>query len=73
VLAPEDVWLFALEDSINIAGGAPELVDEVGPIRHQAACSNVISFVINRWQLEVGRKLDDQIAMNHRKPTRSQY
>ena len=24
-------WLFALEDSIDIAGGAPELVDEVGP------------------------------------------
>ena len=29
-------WLFALEDSINIAGGAPELVDEVGPIRCSA-------------------------------------
>jgi hypothetical protein len=24
-------WLFALEDAVDVAGGAPELVDEIGP------------------------------------------
>ena len=56
--------LLALKDAIDIAGRLPKLVDEIRPIRHQAAGSDEEAFPIDRRQLVPGRQRDDQIAMN---------
>ena len=62
--------LLALEDAIDVAGGAPVLVDEIGPIGNQAAAGDEVAFEVDRGQLVPGRQRDDQIAMNC-SPTRS--
>src|SRR6516165_1015430 len=54
--------LFALEDAIDIAGRVTELVEQIGPIRHQAARGGFRAIGVNRWQLVLGRKPDDEIA-----------
>ena len=66
--------LLALEDAVDVAGGAPVLVDEIGPIGDQAAGGDEGAFVVDRGQLVPGRQRDDQIAMNAsppRSPSRS--
>ena len=56
-------WLLALQDAVDVAGGAPELIDEIGPIRNQAAGVDENTIVVDRGQLVAGRQLDDQVAM----------
>ena len=56
--------LLALEDAIDVAGGAPVLVDRIRPIGDQAAGGDEEAFEVDRGQLVPGRQRDDQIAMN---------
>ena len=56
-------WLLALQDAVDVAGGAPELIDEIRPIRNQAAGVDENTIVVDRGQLVAGRQLDDQVAM----------
>src|SRR5262245_30778630 len=58
--------LLALEKAIDVAGRAPELVGEIGPIGDQTAVSNEESVEVDRGYFVLGRKPDDQIAMSHR-------
>ena len=37
-------WLLALEDAIDVAGGAPVLVEKIGPIGNQAAAVDEEAF-----------------------------
>ena len=62
--------LFALEDTVDVAGRAPELVDEIRPVGDQAACGDEEAVAVNRGQSVAGRKRDDQIAMNRRQRAR---
>ena len=59
--------ILALENSIDIAGGAPELVDEIGPIGDQAAAGDVEAGVEDRRQPVPERQRDDQLAMDRRR------
>src|SRR6516225_9481361 len=54
--------LFALEDAIDIAGHLRKLVELIGPIGDQTAGGGVHASRVNRWQLVLGRKPDDEIA-----------
>jgi hypothetical protein len=65
-------WLLALEDAVDVAGRAPELVDVIRSIRDQAAASDEEAFAIDRGQLEPGHKCDDQLAMSHSQSARRQ-
>jgi hypothetical protein len=56
--------LFALEDAVDVAGRAAELIGEIRPIGDQAAGDNEVACVVDRGQLSAGRQLDDQIAVN---------
>ena len=58
--------LRALKYAIDVAGRLPKLVDEIRPIRHQAAGSDEEPFPIDRRQLVPRRQRDDQIAMDDR-------
>ena len=62
--------LLALEDAIDVAGRAPELVDQIRPIGDQAAAGDEVASVVDRGQFVPGRKRDDQLAMDA-PPTRS--
>ena len=53
--------LLTLEDAVNIAGRAPELVEVISAIRDQAAGGDEEAFVIDRGQLVPGRQRNDQI------------
>ena len=53
---------FALEDAIDIAGHLRKLVELIGPIGDQTAGGGVHASRVNRWQLVLGRKPDDEIA-----------
>ena len=46
----------ALEDAIDVAGRAPELVDLVRPIGDQAAGGDEEAFAVDRRQLVPGRQ-----------------
>jgi hypothetical protein len=48
---------------LDVAGGAPELIDEIRPIGDQAAGVDEDTIVVDRGQLVAGRQLDDQVAM----------
>ena len=66
--------LLALEDAIDVAGGAPVLIDVIRPIGDQAAGGDEGAFEVDRGQFVPGRERDDQIAMNRRqraRPSRS--
>ena len=66
--------LLALEDAIDVAGRAPVLVDEIRPVGNQATAGDEVAVGIDRGQLVLGRKRDDQLAMNAppmRSPSRS--
>src|ERR1700730_3192550 len=58
--------LLALENAVDVAGGALELVDEISPIGDQAAFGDEEAFEVDRGQLVPGRQRDDQIAMELR-------
>src|SRR5262249_8243417 len=59
--------LLSLEDAIDIAGGPPELVDEVRSIGDQAAGGDEETFNVDCRQPVPGRQCDDQIAMKCRR------
>src|SRR5207245_4572621 len=54
----------ALEDAMDVAGGAPELVDEIGTVRDQAAAGDVETAGEDRGQLVPYRHLGDQLTMD---------
>src|SRR5262245_5790104 len=55
--------LLALQDAVDVAGGAPVLIDVIMPIGDKAAGVDEDTIVVDRRQLVAGRQLDDQIAM----------
>src|SRR6516164_7274129 len=55
--------LFALEDAIDVAGRASELIDPVRPIGEQVALGGEHRVRVDRGQPVLGRKLDDRIAI----------
>src|SRR5262249_25756564 len=61
-------WLLAFQDAVDVAGGAPELIDEIRAIGHQAAGVDEDTIVVDRGQLVAGRQLDDQVAMKPYRP-----
>ena len=60
--------LHVLEDAVDVAGGAPELIDEIRPIGNQTAEVDEDTIVVDRGQLVAGRQLDDQVANRIRPP-----
>jgi hypothetical protein len=56
--------LLALEDTVDIAGGAPERRNEIGAVSDQCAAVGEIRERIHGGQSVVGGNLNDQIAMN---------
>ena len=48
--------LLALEDAVDVAGGAPVLVDVIRPIGDQAARGDERAFVVDRGQFVPGRQ-----------------
>ena len=63
--------LLALEDAVDVAGGAAVLVDPIRPIGDQAAGGDEGAVGVDGGQLVPGRQRDDQIAMNRRCPPAS--
>src|ERR1700730_4033967 len=63
--------LLALENAVDVAGGAPELVDVISPIGDQTAGGYIGSFGVYCGQLVPRRQRDDQIAMLLRQAARS--
>src|SRR6516164_3554377 len=59
-------WLGALEDAIDVAGGAPVQVDGIRPVGDQATIGDEGAAVVNCGQFVPGCKRDDQVAMNDR-------
>src|SRR5450631_4304704 len=51
--------LLALEDAIDVSGGAAVLLENIIPIRDQTAASGVIASVVHSGQLIFGRKGND--------------
>ena len=47
--------LLALEDAINVTGGAPVLVDKIRPIGDQAAACDEVSAKVDGGQFVAGR------------------
>ena len=63
--------LLPVEDTIDVAGGAAELVDgDVRPVGDEAAAGDVIAEGIDRGQLVLSRKRDDQAATRARSRSR---
>jgi hypothetical protein len=56
--------LLALEDAVDIAGGAPVLVEEIRPVGDQPAGCDEVTLEIDRREFVAGRQANDQIAMN---------
>ena len=56
----------ALEDAVDVASRTPKLVEEIRPIRNQSAGGDIIAFLVDRGQLVLGGKSDDQITMDRR-------
>src|SRR5262249_47014340 len=56
----------ALEDAIDVAGSLPKLIGRILPVGHQSAGSDEGAFEVDGWQPILRRKLDDQVALNHR-------
>src|SRR5262249_40873512 len=59
-------WFLAPEDSVDIAGRAPVLVDAVRPIRDQASGGDEYRIRVHRRELVPGRQCDDLLAVNGR-------
>ena len=47
--------LLALEDAIDVAGSAPELVHEIGPVGDEAATGDEKPVEVDRWEAVPGR------------------
>src|SRR5262249_5513973 len=62
--------LLALEDTVDVARGAPELVAEIRPIRDKPAVGAGASSWVDGGQFVPGRRRDDQIAMSNRERAR---
>ena len=60
--------LFTFKDSIDVAGRASVLVEQIGPIGDQTAISDEETFEVDRGQLVPGRQSDDQLAMSVSRP-----
>src|SRR5262245_45763149 len=58
--------LLALENAVDVAGGASILLLKISSIRNQTAVSDEQAFEVDCGQSVAGRKLDDQIALNAR-------
>src|SRR5262249_59349705 len=58
--------LFALEDAVDVAGGAPERVGCIRSVGDQAAASWVVSKGVDGGQSVAGHERDDQFAMKRR-------
>src|SRR5262249_52444081 len=56
-------WFLALEDAIDVAGGAPELIKEIGSITDQTAQLAVQAVVVDGGQSVSGGQRDDHIAL----------
>ena len=66
--------LLALEDAVDVAGGASILVDQVRPVGDQATGCDGVAAGVDRGQTVPGRQRGDQFAMNDRRcasPSRS--
>src|SRR5262245_45125512 len=57
-------WLFALEDAVDVAGGTPELIDEIRSIGNQAAAGGINAGVIDRGQSMPRCERNNQLAMD---------
>jgi hypothetical protein len=55
--------VLALQDAVDVAGSASELIDVIRPIGDQATGVDEDTIVVDRGQLVAGRQLDDQVAM----------
>src|SRR5262245_4969468 len=58
--------LLALEDAIDVAGGAPMQVDSVGPVGDETSVCDKTALEVDRRQLMPVRQRDDQLAMSQR-------
>src|SRR4029077_6664083 len=54
----------ALENAVDVAGRAPELVVDIGAEGNQTAADDEVTGEVDRGQSVSGRPRDDQIAMN---------
>src|SRR5215472_8788034 len=59
--------LLALEDTIDVACRAAELVDEIRPVRNQAALGGEVPGIVDPRQSVTSRKSNDRLAMNCRR------
>src|SRR5262249_57517569 len=58
--------LVGLEDGVDIGSSEPVRVDQIRSVRDQAAVSDEVAGGVDRRQFMLGRKRDDQFAMNGR-------
>src|SRR5215469_7895002 len=56
--------LLALEDTVDVASSAAELVENIEAVRDQTAGVDIASSGIDRRYMQPGRQRDDQIAVN---------
>src|SRR5215472_9115413 len=56
----------ALENAVDVAGGATELVNHIRAIGDQAAVDDEVAEVVNGGQFVAGRQRNDQITMKQR-------
>jgi hypothetical protein len=56
-------WLLALEDAIDTAGGAQEVVDLVRAVGDHTAAHDMTAVGVDRRQAVPRRKRDDQLAV----------
>src|SRR6516165_6796020 len=59
--------ILTLEDAIDVCGRSPVLVYQISPVRDQAPGGDEMTLEIDRRQLVLRRKRNDQIAMNNRR------
>jgi hypothetical protein len=59
--------LLALEDAIDVAGRAPELIRPIRTVGDQAATGDEEAGGVNRGQAVMGRQRGNQLAMDRRK------
>ena len=55
--------LFALQDAIDVAGGAAILIEVVGPIADQAAGANGVAERVDRGQIVPDRECCNQFGI----------
>src|SRR5262249_59803933 len=63
-------WLFALEDTRDIACGATVRLDRIAAVRHQAAGDGEQALRIDRRQAIARHQRNDHVTMGDRWPTR---